>query len=199
MRILAFVLVFLITTPAFAQQWYWGAHVGASFADDSDITAGAAQGTLSYDTGAAFGAMIGKSFGVLRGEAELTSRVDAVNSRFGFPAEGNVLVTALMGNLIYDFPLSGSLTPHFGAGIGYASVTIDTLNDGINLFADDSSSGLAYQFIAGVDIHSASSLIFFVDYRYLATGDLDFVDAVGGPFEMDYTAHTVLLGIRSEF
>ncbi len=199
MRILAFALVFLITTPAFAQDWYWGAYVGVSIADDSDVDAGGSQGTLGYDTGAGFGGMIGKSVGALRIEGELTYRVDGINSRFGNAADGNVLVTALMGNLIYDVKLSGSVTPHFGAGIGYAGVTIDTLNDGVFLYADDSSSGLAYQAIAGIDFQSASTLIFTVDYRYFATDDLDFVDAVGGQFEMDYKAHTVLFGIRSTF
>jgi outer membrane protein OmpA-like peptidoglycan-associated protein/opacity protein-like surface antigen len=124
--------------------------------------------------------------------------------------EGDMQVASLMVNTIYDFgDDSWGIRPFVGVGAGVARVNTDMVgtlgtNRAVGFAADDSSTKLAAQALAGVSLALGERLDVDLTYRYFMT-DLEFASFTSaapalGVFEGDYNeSHTVTLGLRWAF
>ncbi len=89
--------------------------------------------------------------------------------------DGDGHLTTVLGNLYFDIPLDGALTPYLGAGAGYG-------------WASGNDEGFAFALMAGVDFALTDRLSADLGYRYRQVLDGD-----------DPHDHQVLLGLRYSF
>lgn len=193
-----------VSAAALAQQTsglYLGLGGGANFARDADVSGGGISTETQFDTGWAGIGSVGYGFGNgLRLEFEAGYRdndIDGVSGVSG--AGGSVNVWSGMLNLLYDIPTGIPLTPYIGAGVGYARVKADSVNVSGTAVMDDSDNVFAYQGIVGASYGLTPNLKLALDYRYFATQDPEFSTNTGVKVDSEYSAHTVLLGLRWEF
>jgi len=205
---LAMVTAIFLTASSFAaaqgNSWYIAGTLGASFANDSDISQAGVTLTSEFDTGAMGSVAGGYAFGGLRAEGELTYISNDVSSLKGFgtsiDAMGDVTATALMANAYYDFNADGKWKPFIGAGIGYANLSINNLGSAGVVVADDSAGVFAYQLKAGIGYAFTDSLDGTLGYRFFGTADADFVDTSGFAFDSDgFKTNIIELGVRYRF
>ena len=208
--------------------WYISGAVGANWADDdsfafvttlsgsfSSFTTTFA-GTIDYDTGWAVAAAIGYRFDdPWRIELELSGRWNDLDSRFSgsfysAAVSGDVQVTALLANIIYDFAISDRWNLSLGGGIGFGWVNYDatiaasftttffptTFTYTTRAAISNDDSGFAYQGIAGINYEAGERTDLFLEYRYFGVND-DNSNIVAGVD--DYQAHTVWIGLRHYF
>ena len=91
------------------------------------------------------------------------------------------------------------LTPHIGAGIGYAHVWDRSVSANGNNVSGDTSR-LAYQAIGGLDYSLTPNQKIGVDYRYMVIHDASFPTVAGGSEHAgDLNNHTILATYRYEF
>ncbi|MBU3973225.1 MAG: outer membrane beta-barrel protein, partial [Alphaproteobacteria bacterium] len=121
--------------------------------------------------------------------------------------DGDVRATTLMANLIYDFPSTFfGMRPYVGVGAGVNRVNTDLngrigQNAAVAIIADDSSTALAGQAIAGIAWAVSDRANIDLTYRYLRSG-FDFETSASSPasslgvMDGDYESHTVSLGLR---
>tara|TARA_R110000850_G_scaffold51455_20_gene124990 strand:- start:272 stop:1210 length:939 start_codon:yes stop_codon:yes gene_type:complete len=126
--------------------------------------------SFSFDQGWSAGFGFGLYSGILNGsrfEIEGSyDRNDLTNFSFNgvrLPSEIQLSTKAVMVNWLKEFHW-GSAIPYTGVGIGYASTHLYGQTNGVPY--NDSASGFAYQFIAGIDIPITERLAFFTQYRY---------------------------------
>jgi OmpA-OmpF porin, OOP family len=123
--------------------------------------------------------------------------------------EGTIDAATLMVNVIYDFgDDSWGIRPFLGLGAGAARVNTDFIGTqdgqrGFTMAADDSSTKLAAQALAGVSMALGERLDLDLTYRYLVT-DFEFDSIASGPvdfgnFEGPYENHSLTLGLRWAF
>ena len=131
-------------------------------------------------------------------------------SFFGSGGSGDSTTGALsyMVNGYFDLPTGGPLSLYIGGGIGYATVFIDWETTGFFFsevpVADDSDTGLAYQFSGGIGYEINPRFTVSFGYRYFATEEMQMEFASGspfgsGPFTMEYQSHEFNLGVRVLF
>lgn len=215
--ILVFVSVFVLDANVHAQEGmetqgtgpYVGGHLGLNIAD-SEINGGAS--TTDYDAGVGLGGVLGYDFGNFRVDGDIALRFNTLNSLGGAPLKSDSDTTAFsfMVNGYFDFPTDGPVKPYVGGGIGFAVVSIDWQTSGFFPFshvpvADDSDSGLAYQFSGGIgyEINPRTTVSF--SYRYFATEEMQMAFSnrspinSGLPFSMDYQSHEFNIGVRILF
>lgn len=173
----------------------------------------------SSDTGWAALGSFGWGFGNgLRVEIEGHHRSnDAHGVRYdiaGLPitaSRGTFTSAGLMVNALYDFQVGG-IMPYLGAGVGYASHSLDisSTSSGLEARLSGTDGQLAYQGIAGVaiPITSAPGLALTAEYRYLASIDARMngsvtaaVNGAVGSFSahVPNDNHSILLGLRYNF
>ncbi len=124
---------------------------------------------------------------------------------------GDVRVSTLMANVIYDFGGADStIRPFIGLGAGVAQVSTEFQGNlagarGIGIVADYDSTDLAAQALAGVAIRLSERANLDLTYRYLMT-DIEFDTNTSvavfdqGTFSGDFeNSHTVSLGLRYSF
>jgi OOP family OmpA-OmpF porin len=124
--------------------------------------------------------------------------------------DGEIKTTTAMVNVIYDFGNADwGFRPFIGLGAGIAKVETEFTGiqggaPGLGISADDGSTKLAAQALAGVAVRLGDRANLDLTYRYLMT-DFEFDAAVtGGPsvgrFEGDFeNSHTLTLGLRYAF
>jgi OmpA-OmpF porin, OOP family len=124
--------------------------------------------------------------------------------------EGDMQVASLMVNTIYDFgDDSWGIRPFVGVGAGVARVNTDMVGTlgglrAVSFAADDSSTSLAAQALAGVSLALGERLDVDLTYRYFMT-DFEFATFTSAApalrsFEGDFNeSHTVTLGLRWAF
>lgn len=177
-----------VVSSATAAPYVSGAF-GMVSMSDSDISAPGFSAELSFDPGFGFIAAVGNEFDGLRGEIEMAYRTNDVDkfSSGGFSesVNGDISSLAVMGNLLVDLPLSESIRPFLGAGIGLANVDLD---------GDDDDTVFAYQAIAGLGFPLTHVTTLDLQYRYFATADADFDGA-----EIEYQTHNFFAGLRFNF
>ncbi len=204
--LIAAALLCSASAAALAQQTsglYLGLGAGANFARDADISGPGINTQAEFDTGWAGIGSVGYGFGNgLRLELELGYRdndVDGIQGQTG--ASGSVNVMSGMLNLLYDIPTGTAFTPYLGVGGGYARVKADGTAPVAagNVSVDDSDNVFAYQGILGVAYGITPNLKVALDYRYFATQDPEFSASNGVTVDSEYSAHTVLIGLRWEF
>src|SRR5690606_25168038 len=124
--------------------------------------------------------------------------------------EGDLTSTSLMMNVIYDFGSADStLRPFIGLGAGLNRVNTEYLGTlafdrTVGVGADDSSSELAAQALAGLTWALSDRASMDLTYRYLMSNFSfeTFASApVGdfGPVDGRYTDHSISLGLRYAF
>ena len=125
--------------------------------------------------------------------------------------EGDIKTATAMVNVIYDFGNADwGFRPFVGLGAGVANVSTKFIgsqgnNRGVGISADDSSTKLAAQALAGVAIRLGDRANLDLTYRYLMS-DMEFATYVTannpavGSFEGGFeNSHTVTLGLRYAF
>jgi OmpA-OmpF porin, OOP family len=189
--------------------FYVGGAAGATFPMDSEVENKAVtqpDHKLSFDPGWGVTGAVGYKYGNgLRTELELGYRSaskESITNPLGNPAlgvDGDLGVGTAMANLIYDMDVNFVLTPYVGVGVGYAHVWDEDLRiaDSASTLleaSDESAGAFAYQAIGGFSYDFAPHWAATLDYRYLATTELDF-----GNEKVEYSSHNVMLGLRYEF
>jgi outer membrane protein OmpA-like peptidoglycan-associated protein len=198
------IVAALLSTSAHADDLtkakgpYVSGQLGANWLDDTDVTdSGVAVGTYDWDTGWAALIAGGYMFGNgLRVEGELAHRRNEADSLAilgdSIDTDAKIRATSLMANVLYDIPLSPSVTPYVGAGLGFARLSLTD-----NLALGGGATGdtvFAYQGIAGIAINLTDGLDLLADYRYFNPND-----AKSEGIEFDYKAHSLMIGLRYRF
>lgn len=184
--------------------FYIGGAAGANLEEDNRFRNGGGTSTDSYDLGyagtLAFGYGLGNG---LRLEIEPGYRNNAVDKVNGRPANSRMQIATVMGNALYDFYQFQTpwlpLTPHVGAGIGYAHVWDRSVAPNGNNVSGDTDR-LAFQAIGGLDYSLTPNQKIGVDYRYLVVHDASFPTIAGASAHAgDLNNHTFLATYRYEF
>ena len=207
LAVAVFVTVALLGANVHAQQGTGGQGtgpygtilVGLNILSDSEING--FTNTTDYSPLIGLGGAFGYDFGNFRVDGEIALRGNMI-SRLGVtPIDGDTLAWSYMVNGYFDFPTNGPVKPYIGGGIGLATVAIDWHVPGFFPFsqvsiADDSDSGVAYQFSGGIgyEINPRTTVSF--GYRYFAVEEMLMVDAIGFPFTMEYQSHEFNLVFR---
>ena len=158
------------------------------------------------------GELLKQGYGVRDHSAAGTLRgpVDPVCFLCGRDVTGSPETVALMLNLVVEPAPEGSVRPFIGGGIGVAKVraeyyVVETFfgfptGTRLGALVDDSDSVLAWQAIAGIVVTGTANFDWVLKYRFLATGDLDLVDAFGNAFVQEgQQSHSGMVGIRWNF
>jgi outer membrane protein OmpA-like peptidoglycan-associated protein len=184
--------------------FYIGGAAGANIMEDNRFRNGGGNSTDSYDAGYAgtldFGYGLGNG---LRLEVEPGYRNNTVDSVNGRSADSRIQSATFMGNVLYDFYQFQTpwipLTPHIGAGIGYAHVWDRSVAPSGNNVSG-STDRFAYQAIGGLDYSLTPNQKVGVDYRYMVIHNASFPTAAGGSAHAgDLDNHTFLATYRYEF
>ena len=113
----------------------------------------------------------------------------------GVRESGDVYLNNFMVNLILRYP-EGRIHPYIGGGIGASSMNIqntESIGGVVVNVAEESATGFAWQFLAGINFELAPNLSADLAYRYFATNpDFTVID-------VDYRTHAVTLGINFHF
>jgi outer membrane protein OmpA-like peptidoglycan-associated protein len=202
--LLATAFLTAASAAAMAQQTtglYLGLGGGANWARDAEFEGGGINTEAEYDTGWAGIGAIGYGFGNgLRLELELGYRTNDIDSVQGVTgASGDTSVWSGMVNALYDIPTGWVVNPYIGVGAGYARVKVDGAAISPTVSIDDSDGVFAYQGIVGASYGITPNLKLALDYRYFATLDPEFSTSTGTSVDGEYSAHTVLIGLRWEF
>ena len=107
-------------------------------------------------------------------------------------------MTSVLANGYYDFN-AGSVSPYLTAGIGWASVGVNDINqegDPASWATSESHSALGYQFGAGVGIPLSKNVDIDVRYRYFRTGNFS-MNNNGGDYHV--ASNSVLVGLKLGF
>ena len=184
--------------------FYIGGAAGANILENNRFRNGGGNSTDSYDLGYAGTLDLGYGLGNgLRLELEPGYRNNAVDKVNGRPANSRLQTATIMGNVIYDFYKVQTpwipLTPHVGAGIGYAHVwDRSAAPNGNNVSGD--TSRLAFQAIGGLDYSLTPNQKVGIDYRYMVVHDASFPTVAGASAHAgDLNNHTFLATYRYEF
>lgn len=188
-------------------KYYIDLAAGYVMVDDADLSDSAlpgATGTLSADSGYAFGGALGRQFGSgFRAELEVNYRQNDLDdlsiAAFGLAAtgklDGDVSTLAGMANLLYDIQLGTRITPYIGGGLGLASVNVDIDSVGGTTTAfDDSEIVFAWQGMAGLRFRLTDRISIRGGYRLFSTSDPEF-----GTTEGEYQSHNIEAGLTYNF
>jgi outer membrane protein OmpA-like peptidoglycan-associated protein len=184
--------------------FYIGGAAGANIEENNRFRNGGGNSTDSYDLGYAGTLSLGYGLGNgLRLEIEPGYRNNAVDRVNGRPANSRMQTATFMGNVLYDFYKFQTpwipLTPHVGAGIGYAHVWDRSVAPNGNNVSGDTSR-LAFQAIGGLDYSLTPNQKVGVDYRYMVVHDASFPTVAGASAHAgDLDNHTFLATYRYEF
>lgn len=197
----AMVLLCVLATPALAQDghWYMGLKGGVDAGPDADVTGLNVPISISTETGAAVLWTVGRDFGGLRVESELSWRrndLDQVTGPGGSVSAGGSLRNfAWMVNGIYEVPMTNLFTPFLLGGIGLARIEGEVTSiAGYDVAVDDDETSFAYQVGAGVEYLLSKDFAFEVSYRFFGTPTVTFSDV-----DVNNTHHTGLVGLTLAF
>jgi outer membrane protein OmpA-like peptidoglycan-associated protein len=183
--------------------WYVGGAAGANLEEDNRFRNGGANANDSYGAGYVGTLNLGYGFGNnWRVEGEPGYRNNQVDKVNGANGSGRTQMATMMFNALYDFnqvktPLL-PLTPHIGAGVGYAHVWNRSTQNGVGVSGGDDVP--AFQAIAGLDYSITPNEKVGLDYRYLVAHDAVFPVNNGLQTRAgDLNNHSFLVTYRFEF
>ena len=217
------LMVLLAAAQAEAQTagdgWYVAGAVTRSFLNDADQTifnaprpGSTVELTNEIQDGWGGQIAVGRSFGRLRGEAEV-GLTDNDSDRYlvtapftaTVPQEGKQDATRLMANLYFDV-LDGPVQPYVGAGIGVAEIDVRVFGPRAVFPAeppreliDDGDRRFAYQLMAGAAFWVSPSVALTGQYRWFDAGTVGGLDSRGERFVRDHDGHNVDVGVRFRF
>ncbi len=212
-----FIFTLLLSAQIFAQGApyikgtpYISANVGASWLDDSSLTASDiginVKSDMEFDTGYLLGAAIGYDFGQFRLEGEFEYRFHDIDKwkditingiNLGDASgDGDVRALSFLVNGFIDFSSDSPLTPYVGVGIGFATIDMNDVEIEDVSLGDDDDNVFAYQLAAGVAYAVNPYMSLDLGYRYFATSDPEFDDFEA---EGEYGSHNISLAVRYSF
>ena len=113
----------------------------------------------------------------------------------GVRESGEVALNNFLVNVILRYP-EGRFHPYIGGGIGASSMYIqntESIGGAVVNVADESATGFAWQFLAGVNVDLAPNLSADLTYRYFGTNPgFSLID-------VDYRTQAVTLGLNFHF
>lgn len=148
-----------------------------------------------YLVGGAIGWRFSKDW---RAEAELAYRrysLNQVTYTTSTTLDGYADALSLMGNLWYDVPHGGHLTPYVGGGIGGALANYNNKKSGFKA----SDTGFIFQLGAGVNWRMTDKVSLDVGYRFRGIVDLTFRDSTVLYTGNNYYGHNVIAGVTVDF
>ncbi len=197
-----------MASPALARDnsWYIGGEFGPMLVENTELTTvdedDDGMVTLEFNEGFDGGGYVGYDFGAFRLEAEVSYReADHREAAIGtpvlaeFPADGSTSSLAFMLNGLFDFGPDDGLQVYAGGGIGIARTSIDGeifIPRVTNPVIDDSSSGLAWQLLAGVQAPLTDTIDVGLRYRLFTAEDVDIVDAAGTAWDGKFRSHSLM-------
>jgi opacity protein-like surface antigen len=115
-----------------------------------------------------------------------------------------------LANAYIDMGNWCGFTPYIGAGIGFASLTVDGMKDvndpqdSVGYGATKTNTNFAYAFYAGVSFDVTSQSVIDLSYRYADLGTaqsgvvttFDGASSISGVFARDITSNDVMIGYR---
>jgi opacity protein-like surface antigen len=113
----------------------------------------------------------------------------------GVTESGNVALNNFLFNLILRYP-EGKIHPYVGGGIGGSSMNIqntEARGGTIVNIANETSTGFAWQLLAGVNVELAPNLSADLQYRYFGTNP-SFT-----AINVDYRTQAVTVGLNFHF
>ena len=162
--------------------WYASVMGGYTFPDDAEVEGF----DVPLDEGFSIVGAVGTNVGAFRVEGEAGYRVNDVDVT---GASGDISAISVMGNALYDHPLTDALDLYVGGGVGVAFVDVEDGDE------SDDDTVLAYQFLVGLAFYTSDNFAITGGYRLWTTSDLDLsgVDVDVPLF------HTAEIGVRFEF
>jgi OmpA-OmpF porin, OOP family len=166
-------------TGARAQTLYLGGEAGWNVLENqTDKAPGFAPVHKRFDSGFAGGARIGYEWGPWRFEEEYAYRSNdlsglSIGGAKAAGVTGSRQANAFMSNVLYDINLGWPVTPHVGGGIGAVDVIDRARAAGIGTVSHGEDWEFGYQAIGGVRYAVTPNVALDLDYRYLATTDLN--------------------------
>jgi opacity protein-like surface antigen len=113
----------------------------------------------------------------------------------GVRESGEVALNNFLVNVILRYP-EGKIHPYVGGGIGASSMYIqntESIGGRVVNVADETATGFAWQFLAGVNVDLAPNLSADLTYRYFGTNPgFSLID-------VDYRTQAVTFGINFHF
>jgi len=113
----------------------------------------------------------------------------------GLRESGEVALNNFLVNVILRYP-EGKIHPYIGGGIGASSMYIqntESIGGVVVNVADESATGFAWQFLAGVNVDLAPNLSADLTYRYFGTNPgFSLID-------VDYRTQAVTFGLNFHF
>jgi opacity protein-like surface antigen len=196
-------------------NWYVSVFGGWSMGNDEDFDIDTTGGSpsievdLEYEDGFTAGIAVGAHFNEwLRAELELSGNWHDVEgdatplTGTGTSIDGDATALFVLANLWLDIPIGDVFRPYVGGGVGFGRLDVDVdVGTGTTAGFDDNDWGFAYQLGVGVAFDFAENIAFDVGYRYKAINNAEFEpDATTlDDFEVDYSSHNIIAGVRIGF
>lgn len=196
--------------------WYVSLFGGASFLEDVETEydygiSSSLKNKAETETGFIVGGAIGTHLtDDIRVELEVAyseNDVDKIHysgpyNNGTYDAKGSFGILTFMGNLWYDIPLSETLNPYLGGGVGLAIVDGETTyepDDGDDSPYDSSEVAFAFQLGAGLRWKAFENITFDVGYRLRGIdgpdfGNSDFPQSSNYDGDMIFS-HNVIAGV----
>lgn len=113
----------------------------------------------------------------------------------GVRESGEVALNNFLVNVILRYP-QGKIHPYVGGGIGASSMYIqntESIGGAVVNVADETATGFAWQFLAGVNVDLAPNLSADLTYRYFGTNPgFSLID-------VDYRTQAITFGLNFHF
>ena len=113
----------------------------------------------------------------------------------GVRESGEVALNNFLVNVILRYP-EGKIHPYVGGGIGASSMYLqntESIGGAVVNVADETATGFAWQFLAGLNVDLAPNLSADLTYRYFGTNPgFSLID-------VDYRTQAVTLGLNFHF
>ncbi len=191
------LIIFLLFLPANVMAKaipYWSLHGKLLRLENSNpVINGAVGTTQGYENGFGFGSALGYQFDKSPYRIELevgynSNKADIPAADTDFLHAGkNYRSLTGMANIFIDYPRYQNVSAYFGTGLGAAYVATDNVND----------NSVAYQFMAGLNLHLDSGDVFYAGGRYFDVfNSPEFQSANGKSGEYSYQYSALEVGYR---
>jgi opacity protein-like surface antigen len=183
-----FSMFFVFSFNAYSAEgaWYVSGNIGMASLDDSEITDVPPDGQvfaneIGYDSGLFLAAAVGYDFDDFRIESEFSYQTNDIDEF----SEEDITSLALLFNGYYDFLKGSKLRPYITGGTGLANVEVSSWG-----YSEDDTVFI-YQAGAGIGYDMSENTTLDLRYRYLGT--------LSDPMDLEYSGHSVSLGVRYSF
>jgi len=202
------VVVFIVTGAGYAQSYgpssplYFGVFGG--YVAPQDMTWNSKVTGVSADLALDSSGMMGLKMGYILPQARALAFELEWNYMFnqtipsqvvsGVRESGEVALNNFLVNVILRYP-EGKIHPYVGGGIGASSMNIQNTEVSRNIVYvnDETATGFAWQFLAGINVDLAPNLSADLTYRYFGTNPgFSLID-------VDYRTQAVTFGINFHF